>query len=106
MRRNATFYYFWAIPLKQILCYTQAMKSNQHIWRLWSKSLHQWGMADFVASFLEAAGPLSVVGAQAVYLFQPILRGVVPGDQLGVLAQMLEEPGETKQFAEMIRENS
>ncbi len=64
------------------------------------------GDCEFVASFLDAVGPLSIVGAQAIYLFQPILNGIVSMDQLGALAQMLEEPEETKHFAEMIRESA
>ncbi len=78
------------------------MKSNQHIWRLWSKSLHQWGIANLVAYFWKRQVHCRLSGRKRFICFNPILRGVASTDQLGALAQMLEEPSETKQFAEMI----
>jgi hypothetical protein len=53
----------------------------------------------FAAWCLEAAGPLTVLGAQAVYLTQPFLGG----KQLNSLALMLEEDEETQAFARFLR---
>jgi hypothetical protein len=48
---------------------------------------------------LEAGGPLTVLGAQAVYLGQPFLGG----KKLDSLAHMLEEDEETQAFARYLR---
>jgi hypothetical protein len=80
------------------------MDSNQHIWRVWVERAHRWGLGEEIASLLEAAGPLTTLGAQAIYLVQPFLSPVVPADSLEVLAAMLEEPDQTRSFAALLRE--
>jgi hypothetical protein len=61
------------------------------------------GMA---ASILEAAGPFTLVGAQAVYLFQPLLSSFLPDGHLTALAELLEQPDQARAFAEMLREGT
>ena len=48
------------------------MNENRQEWRTWARVLHRWGLENAAASVLEALGPLAVVGAQLVYLTQPI----------------------------------
>ena len=74
------------------------MVENPYIWRNWAARLHSWGLNNWVASFLEAAGPLATIGAQAIYISQPILGTFVPGRHLQALADMLEEPEQTRRF--------
>jgi hypothetical protein len=63
-------------------------------------------MHSLAATLLEAAGPLTVLGAQALYVGQPVLRSFVPGKQIDALASMLENPAETQQFVVFLRESS
>ena len=48
---------------------------------------------------LEAGAPLTVLGAQALYISQPFLGG----KELNLFAQMLEEEEETQAFARFLR---
>jgi hypothetical protein len=57
-----------------------------------------------VASFLEAAGPLTLLGAQAVYLGQPFITGADGQNHLKALANMLEDTTQTKAFVTFLRE--
>jgi hypothetical protein len=80
------------------------MDKNHHIWRIWVKTLHRWGVEDLVASLLEAAGPLTIIGAQAIYLGQPILNGVVGDGHLTALTGVLEDDDQRDAFVSYIRE--
>jgi hypothetical protein len=55
------------------------------------------------ASLLEALGPLTILGAQAVYLGGPVLGGTVASNRLQALADMLEDPNQTKAFIGLLR---
>jgi len=74
------------------------MVENPYIWRYWAARLHSWGLDNWVASFLEAAGPLATIGAQAIYISQPILGAFIPQGHLEALADMLDEPEQTRRF--------
>lgn len=56
------------------------------------------------ASFLEALGPLTVFGAQAIYLGQPLLNSILPRDRIQALADLLEDSDQVKDFAAFLRE--
>ena len=68
-------------------------------WSKWAESLRRLKLDGLAAWFLEAAGPLIVLGAQAVYMTQPFLGG----KQLDSLATMLEEDEESQAFARFLR---
>jgi hypothetical protein len=80
--------------------------SDQQIWKFWNRSLHRWGVQNLVASVLEAFGPLSILGAQFVYISQPLLSTAVPADHLEALARLLEDPLKSHAFATYLREVS
>jgi hypothetical protein len=80
------------------------MYTDQHIWRAWAGFLQRWGVVDLTASLLEAAGPLSVLGAQFVYLLQPLLGPVSPAGHLDALARLLEDGQQTRDFVKYLRE--
>ena len=82
------------------------MHDSQHFWQKWAGFLHHWGAREVAASFLEAFGPLSVLGAQLVYLGQPLFKRVAPNDQLMALASMLENRSETEAFINLLREEA
>lgn len=68
-------------------------------WPKWAESLRRHHLDGLAAWCLEAAGPLTVLGAQAMYLTQPFFGG----KQLDTLALMLEEDEETQAFARYLR---
>ena len=68
-------------------------------WSKWAESLRRLKLDGLAAWFLDAAGPLTVLGAQAVYMTQPFLGG----KQLNSLATMLEEDEETHAFVRYLR---
>jgi hypothetical protein len=72
----------------------------------WAQSLRQRGLHQFAAAFLEASGPLNLVGAQLVYLGQPVLSGIFAESKLQALGQLLEEPEKTRLFIHCLREGS
>jgi len=71
-------------------------------WSEWAESLRRLKLDVVAAWLLEAGGPLTVLGAQAVYLGQPF----VGGKKLDSLAHMLEEEEETQAFARYLRGES
>lgn len=82
------------------------MSANHHIWRVWADTLHRWGLNNIVSSFLEAAGPLTLMGAQAVYLTQPLLSGILPAAHMQAMVEMLEDSDQTRSFVDYLRERT
>lgn len=80
------------------------MDVNHQIWRDLADSLHRWGLRDLAASFLEALGPLTLLGAQALYLGQPFLGSFVSHRHLEAAAHILEDAEATQGFVAFLRE--
>jgi hypothetical protein len=72
---------------------------SQPAWSQWAESLRRLKLDGFVAWFLEAGSPLTVLGAQALYISQPFFGG----DRTNALAHMLEEENETQAFVRYLR---
>ncbi len=68
-------------------------------WSKWAESLRRLKLDGFAAWLLEAGGPLTLLGAQAVYLSQPFIGG----KKLDSLAHLLEEEQESQAFARYLR---
>lgn len=68
-------------------------------WSKWAEGLRRLKLDSLAAWFLEAGGPLTLLGAQAVYMSQPFIGG----KKLDSLAQMLEQDEETQAFARYLR---
>jgi hypothetical protein len=84
---------------------SQVLKNQvDPIWQVWADRLKGWGMGEFAASVLEASGPINLVGAQLVYISQPVLDGLFPTEHLNALASLLEEPAQTEAFVRTLRE--
>ncbi len=83
------------------MCYTLSMQQRSE-WSKWAESLRRLKLDGFAAWLLEAGGPFTVLGAQAVYLGQPFLGG----KQLDSLARMLEQDQESQAFARYLRGES
>ncbi len=82
----------------------QKKDRNHQIWGVWARTLHGWGITDIVAALLEAAGPMSVIGAQAIYIAQPALGTFLPSQHLTAAAELLEDPQEVHSFAAFLRD--
>ncbi|PIZ24984.1 MAG: hypothetical protein COY47_08480 [Chloroflexi bacterium CG_4_10_14_0_8_um_filter_57_5] len=74
------------------------------LWLSWADFLRRLGLENLAAWALEAAGPLTVLGAQALYLGAPLLRPAFSDAQVGALAHLLEDDEETRAFAAFLRE--
>ena len=79
------------------------MVQNQHIWETWAETLNRWGLRSLTATFLEALGPLSLFGAQVVYVGQSFFNPLLPEGHLDALADLLENPQETQAFISILR---
>jgi len=69
----------------------------------WIKSLYKLRLQNLTATFLEALGPMSLLGAQLVYLSQPVLSSFIPQEHSEDFANILEDPSETELFIEALR---
>jgi hypothetical protein len=92
------------------LCYTH-IKMQTDIdpqertsWLTWAGFLRHRRLEGLVAWALEAAGPLTILGAQALYLGGPLLRPALSNGQIDALASLLEDHKEALAFAAFLRE--
>ena len=69
----------------------------------WIKTLHKLRLHNLTATFLEASGPINLLGAQLVYLTQPVLSPFVSVEQSRDFAKILEDPSETAIFIQALR---
>ena len=83
------------------ICYTSFMQSRAD-WSHWAESLRRFKLDGLASWLLEAGAPLTVLGAQALYLGQPFLGGK-QGTTWTSFAQMLEEDEEVQAFARYLR---
>ncbi len=70
----------------------------------WIQALYQLRLQNFAAAFLEALGPVNLLGAQLVYLSQPILSPFISQDKSQEFARILEDPSETEIFIKALRD--
>ena len=82
------------------------MNADLQIWQIWANFLQRWGIECWVAALLEAAGPITILGAQMVYISQPLLNHTVPEDHLDALVRLLEDTKQARDFAEFLREGA
>lgn len=80
------------------------MDQYHHIWHDWSNHLHRWGANRLVAELLEAAGPLTIFGAQVIYLSQPFLKPIWPEDRWQALTALLEDSQKAQRFSALLRD--
>ena len=82
------------------------MSENQPIWINWTRTLQHWGIHREIASLLEAAGSLSVMFAQLLYISQPLLSGVMSPHSVDAFARVLENPADRQEFVAVLREGT
>jgi hypothetical protein len=83
---------------------TDSVPELRACWPQWAAFLHHRSLESLAAWLLEAAGPLGALGAQAVYLGEPLLRPLFSNRQLASLVSLLENDGEAHAFAAYLRE--
>ena len=76
------------------------------MWQVWVQKLHRWGVRDFAGAMLESMGFLSLIGAQFIYLVQPMVRDTLVEGHLDALAEMLEDPIQTRDFTNFLKEGA
>jgi hypothetical protein len=79
------------------ICYTLFMQSRAD-WSHWAESLRRLRLAGLASWLLEAGAPLTILGAQAIYISQPFLGG----KEWNSFARMLEEDQEAQAFARFL----
>jgi hypothetical protein len=67
-----------------------------------ARKLRATGMGGILAVLLEAAGPLTVIGAQAAYLADPLFGGL----DLVELGRVLEDPQQVSELVDELRAQS
>ncbi len=75
-------------------------------WPGWAEFLRRRGLEGLAAWALEAAGPLTVLGAQFLYLGSPLLRPALSDGQINAIAGLLEDHREAQAFAAFLREET
>jgi hypothetical protein len=66
-----------------------------------ARKLHALGLNDLAATLLESGGPLTFLGAQALYMVAPLL-----GNDAMALAHILEDPDSTRDLITSLSEAS
>ena len=72
--------------------------------RHWAGRLHRLGLAKLAAAFLESGGAFSTLAAQALYIGQPLLEPWAAKKEVGILAELLENPAQAAAFTRMLKE--
>jgi hypothetical protein len=99
----------WYFQAFYNLCYTQPKMQTDSVaeahasWSKWANFLRIHQLDGLVAWAMEAAGPMTLIGAQVLYLGDPLIRPVIPGRQLDELVNLLEETSETQAFVAYLR---
>jgi hypothetical protein len=83
---------------------TKTLPDMDSSWPPWVDSLRRIGLGNLAAWVLEAAGPLTALGAQIVYLGSPLLRPGLTNQKLDSLAELLEDSDKMKAFTAYLRE--
>ena len=78
------------------------MQTPRAYWPAWAERLQYWKLTAFAAWLLEAGGPLTLLSSQALYFARPFWGG----EQIEVLANMLEEDDEVLAFANYLRKEA
>ena len=73
-------------------------------WSPLAAALRRYGLDGTVAWLLDALGPLTVLGAQLLHFGEPFLRSSHSSTNLDEIVNLLEDPGESRAFAEYLRE--
>lgn len=98
------------LPIRN-LCYTvggniqmDSVSERRTTWLNWAEFLHRYRLENLVGWALEAAGPLTVLAAQALYIGSPLLRPILTDLQCNALADLLEDRDQALAFRIFLQE--
>ncbi len=83
---------------------TEKGSTSRAKWSSWAGFLRRYGLENITAWFLEAAGPMILVGSQAVSFGAPLLRPWLDENQEKELSALLEDREEASAFASFLRQ--
>jgi hypothetical protein len=75
------------------------MQTPRTHWSNWANQLHRLKLDAIAAWLLEAGAPVTLLGAQALFIARPFL-----GTQSETLAHFLEDENDVRAFAAYLRE--
>lgn len=73
-------------------------------WLSWAGFIRQHRLEGLVTWLLESAGPLNVIGAQALIFGAPLLRPAMSPVQIESITRLLEDPSEGRNFLSFLKE--
>ena len=73
-------------------------------WAKWACFLQRTKLKEPLITLLEAAGPLKILLAQAMYVGQPFVGGSSSKEAWGAFTQVLEDQKEAEQFIHFLHE--
>ncbi len=74
------------------------------IWKPWRQNLRRWGITHYVTALLQAAGPLTALAAQFIYLGEPFLSQGTKMTYWRSLANLLEDSEQQRLFIQYLQE--
>ena len=72
----------------------------------WIQQVKARGLGDALSTALDVLEPLGPLGAQALWVAQPVLGLVIGHDALEELAETLETPGGVERLRQMLEDHS
>ena len=69
-----------------------------------ARALRGWGLAGLAGALLAESGPLTFLGAQALYFGAPLVGALAPGADIEGLAGLLDDPESVRALAQQLAE--
>ncbi len=85
---------------------TDFAPETRSAWPHWAEFLRSHRLGNLAAWALEAAGPLTVLGAQVLYMGGPLLRPALTDAHRDALTTLLEDRDEVQALAAFLREET
>lgn len=85
---------------------TDSSLERRRSWPAWADALRRRGLEELAVWALEAGGPLTLLGAQALYLGGPLLRPFLADASLDDLASLLEDDEARRAFVALLQEEA
>lgn len=80
------------------------MDEEVSLWREWAARCRRYGLAGPLSLALEGLDPLLILGAQFLYLGQPLISLAIPRQKVAALAHLLEAPEARTRFRNWLQE--
>lgn len=84
---------------------TENDSTSRANWSSWAGFLRRYGLENITAWFLEAAGPMILMGSQALSFGAPFMRPWLDENHEKALSALLEDREEASAFASFLRQD-